>query len=136
MVTSNTPNAPVDLRTDECGLEVTCPVARFLGALDGPWATLIVRELFGGPKRFGELQAGLTGISPKTLTARLRQLASYDVLTRTEHRGVPRRVVYELTASGEQLEPVLTAMANWASQNLPPEAARPPRPRPTPRRVT
>lgn len=133
-VTSN--DVTSKLLTEECDVEETCPIARFLGALDGPWATLIVRDLLGGPKRFGELQSGLAGISPKTLSARLRKLASYGVLTRTDHGGVPPKVVYELTEPGHQLLPVLDEMANWAEQHLPPAAARAPRPRTTPRRIT
>ncbi|HDH03400.1 MAG TPA: transcriptional regulator [Actinobacteria bacterium] len=120
----------------ECEDEESCSIARFLGALDGPWATLIIRELLEGPKRFGELQSGLVGISPKTLTSRLRKLAAYGVVTRTAHGGVPPKVVYELTRAGQDLGPVLNAMAIWATEYLPPEAARPPRPRTTPRRLT
>jgi DNA-binding HxlR family transcriptional regulator len=112
-----------------------CPIARFLGALDGPWATLIVRELLRGPLRFGELQAALVGISPKTLTDRLRKLESFGVLSRTDHGAMPPKVVYTLTDAGRQVEPVLLAMAEWADQFLPTEAARPPRPRTKPRRL-
>jgi DNA-binding HxlR family transcriptional regulator len=112
-----------------------CPVARFLGALDGPWATLIVRELLPGPRRFGELQSQLVGISPKTLTDRLRKLESFGVLTRTDHGESPPKVVYELTKAGRKVEAVLVAMALWADAHLPSEAAREPRPRTTPRRL-
>lgn len=135
-MTSSDTHITNELLTEECDLTESCPIARFLGALDGPWATLIVRELLGGPKRFGEVQSGLTGISPKTLSSRLRKLASYGVLTRTDHGGVPPKVVYELTPAGHQLLPVLNEMSIWAEQHLPPEAARPPRPRTTPRRLT
>jgi DNA-binding HxlR family transcriptional regulator len=112
-----------------------CPIARFLGALDGPWATLIVRELLQGPRRFGELQTQLVGISPKTLTDRLRKLESFGVLTRTDHGEIPLKVVYELTKAGLEVEPVLLAMATWADDNLPSGAAREPRQRTTPRRM-
>ncbi len=125
-----------ELLTKEGDVDESCPIARFLGALDGPWASLIVRDLLSGPKRFGQLQSGLAGISPKTLSSRLRKLASYGVLTRTDHGGVPPKVVYELTEAGHQLRPVFDQMASWADQHLPPEAARPPRPRTTPRRLT
>lgn len=123
------------LRTGSDDPEASCPIARFIDALDGPWATLIVRELLTGPKRFGELLAGLSGISPKTLSARLKKLAVFGILTRTEHGGVPPKVVYELTPVGVSLAPVLYQMAIWANAHLPTEAARPPRPRPTPRRA-
>ncbi|MCP5025122.1 MAG: helix-turn-helix transcriptional regulator [Actinomycetia bacterium] len=115
--------------------DASCPVSRFLDTFDGPWATLIVRELLLGPKRFGELLAALGGISPKTLSARLKKLASYGVLTRDDRGGVPPKVVYELTRAGQSVAPVLFEMAMWAEEHLPSEAARPPRPRPTPRRA-
>ncbi|WP_329237307.1 helix-turn-helix domain-containing protein [Streptomyces canus] len=96
-----------------------CPIARFLTVLDGPWATLIVRELLTGPKRFTELRAGLPGISPKTLSSRLRRFVLLGLVTRTAYPEVPPRVEYELTPAGARLEVVLAAMGAWAEQDLP-----------------
>lgn len=96
-----------------------CPIARFLTVLDGPWATLIVRELLTGPKRFTELRTALPGISPKTLSARLQRLHQTGLATRTAYAEVPPRVVYELTPAGARLEAVLAAMATWAERDLP-----------------
>ncbi|MEU9605033.1 helix-turn-helix domain-containing protein [Streptomyces sp. NPDC048057] len=93
----------------------TCGVARFLTLLDGPWATLIVRELLRGPQRFSELRDALPGISPHTLTSRLRRFAAHGIVTRTVHAEVPPRVVYELTPFGRELRTVLDAMAAWAT---------------------
>ncbi|MFE6614016.1 winged helix-turn-helix transcriptional regulator [Amycolatopsis sp. NPDC057786] len=98
--------------TDPCLPE--CGVARFLTLLNGPWATLIVRELLPGPRRFTELREALPGISPHTLTSRLRQFARYGIVTRTTYAEVPPRVVYELTPLGEGLREVLEAMGTWA----------------------
>ena len=96
-----------------------CPVARFLTVLDGPWATLIVRELLTGPKRFTELREGLPGISPKTLSSRLQRFVLTGLVTRTAYAEIPPRVVYELTPSGQRLEAVLASMAAWADRDLP-----------------
>ena len=90
-----------------------CGVARFLLLFDGPWATLIIRELMHGPQRFGELRDALPGISAHTLTNRLRLFASRGIVTRTAFPEIPPRVVYELTPLGWQLEPVLAAMNDW-----------------------
>lgn len=98
-----------------------CGVARFLTLLNGPWATLIVRELLPGPLRFTELRGALPGISPHTLTSRLRQFEHYGIVTRTSYPEIPPRVEYRLTPTGERLREVLDAMAAWAS--LIPEAA-------------
>ncbi|GAA1320450.1 winged helix-turn-helix transcriptional regulator [Leucobacter albus] len=91
-----------------------CGVARFLVLLEGPWATLIVRELLHGPLRFGQLREALPGISPHTLTSRLRQFEAHALVTRTVYAEVPPRVEYELTPLGQQLRTVLDAMAEWA----------------------
>lgn len=91
-----------------------CGVARFLVLLEGPWATLIVRELLHGPLRFGQLREALPGISPHTLTSRLRQFEAHGLVTRTVYAEVPPRVEYELTPLGQQLRTVLDAMAEWA----------------------
>lgn len=91
-----------------------CGVARFLVLLDGPWATLIVRELCAGPRRFNQLREALPGISPHTLTRRLRRFEAYGVVTRSVYAEVPPRVEYALTPLGGNLRPVLEAMAAWA----------------------
>ncbi|MFG2961345.1 winged helix-turn-helix transcriptional regulator [Streptomyces sp. NPDC048291] len=91
-----------------------CGVTRFLLLLDGPWATLIVRELLAGPHRFTELRRALPGISAHTLTSRLRQFETYGIVTRTAFPEIPPRVEYALTPLGEGLYDVLEAMAAWA----------------------
>lgn len=92
-----------------------CGVARFLTLLDGPWATLIIRDLLTGPARFSELRSGLTGISAHTLSNRLRRFEDHGLVTRTVYAEVPPRVVYELTPAGERLRSVLDAMNAWAA---------------------
>ena len=91
-----------------------CGVSRFLMLLDGPWATLIVRELMHGPHRFTELMQALPGISAHTLSNRLRRFETYGLVTRTAYAEIPPRVVYELTPVGLQLRDVLEAMNTWA----------------------
>jgi DNA-binding HxlR family transcriptional regulator len=91
-----------------------CGVAHFLGLMNGPWATLIVRELLGGPLRFGEIKNRLTGISAHTLTNSLRKFEDHGLLTRTVYPEIPPRVVYELTPTGQELRTVLNSMNDWA----------------------
>ncbi|OWV83966.1 hypothetical protein ATY75_05200 [Rhizobium sp. N122] len=91
-----------------------CGVARFLVLLEGPWATLIVRELLAGTRRFNELRGALPGISPHTLTSRLRKFETYGIVTRTIYAEVPPRVEYELTPLGYEAKAILDAMAVWA----------------------
>lgn len=106
--------------TDPCLPE--CGVARFLTLLNGPWATLIVRELLKGPHRFTELRQVLPGISPHTLTSRLRQFETHGIVIRTAYAEIPPRVEYRLTPLGEDLRQVLDAMATWAESVPAPEA--------------
>lgn len=90
-----------------------CGVAKFLTLLDGPWATLIVRELLLGPRRFTQLRESLSGISAHTLTNRLKGFERRGLVTRTAYAETPPRVVYELTVMGEALRDVLEAMRKW-----------------------
>ncbi|GGR22236.1 winged helix-turn-helix transcriptional regulator [Deinococcus ruber] len=90
-----------------------CTVERALAVIDGKWTTLLLRDLLSGTKRFGELRANLPGISPKTLTDRLRDLERHGVLTRTVYPEIPPRVDYTLTEKGRALDSVVSAMAAW-----------------------
>lgn len=97
---------------DSCD-EDECPVARAVRSLDGKWTLLILRELLGGTRRFGELRAGLPGVSPKTLTDRLRSLEADGLVVRTMYSEIPPRVEYSLTDSGRATAPILTALRDW-----------------------
>ena len=91
----------------------TCPVSRAVDVLDGRWTILVVRDLLGGTRRFGELRDSLAGISPKTLTDRLRSLEAHGLVEREMFAEIPPRVEYSLTPAGRDLEPVLAALADW-----------------------
>lgn len=93
-----------------------CTIERTLDVIGGKWATLILRELFGGTRRFGELRGRLTGVSPKTLTDRLRELEAHGVVSRAVYAEVPPRVEYTLTEKGRALWPILEAMGAWGER--------------------
>lgn len=90
-----------------------CPIERAVTILDGKWTLLILRELFGGTRRFGELRSVLDGVSPKTLTERLRELEARGVVERTIYPEVPPRVEYKLTKRGKAAWPVIEALRGW-----------------------
>ena len=102
-----------DPRTESIG----CPVARTANLISNRWTPLILRDLASGALRFGELQRSLVGISPKTLSERLKRLEDADVVGRTCYAEVPPRVEYTLTDKGHALLPIIEAMrgygANW-----------------------
>jgi DNA-binding HxlR family transcriptional regulator len=98
----------------EC-VDASCPVAQAVAVLDGKWTMLIIRDLLGGVRRFSELRASLSGVSPKTLTDRLRELEADGIITRTVYAEIPPRVEYQLTPAGLQLRPVIDALAAWGA---------------------
>jgi DNA-binding HxlR family transcriptional regulator len=93
-----------------------CGIARALDAVGDRWALLVVRELIFGPKRFLQLRHGLHGISPNVLSQRLRDLEATGVVRRDVLDPPAEVAVYELTASGRALEPVLLELGRWGSQ--------------------
>lgn len=104
--------------TDDC-IETSCPVARAMDVLDGKWTMLVIRDLLAGTRRFSQLRASLAGISPKTLTDRLRVLEAHGLVTRSIYAEVPPRVEYALTDRGRALGPVVAALSVWSNDALP-----------------
>jgi DNA-binding HxlR family transcriptional regulator len=94
-------------------LESTCPVGRTLELLEGKWTLLIVNELLGGVKRFGELRRSLHPISQKILTERLRALEERGVVKRTIYSEIPPHVEYQLTEHGQRLRTIFATMKAW-----------------------
>ncbi|OAX86284.1 hypothetical protein A7D16_20035 [Xanthomonas nasturtii] len=82
----------------------------FFQLLEGPRASLIVRELLAGPRRFTELRQAVQGISAQTLTSRLRQFGASGLVVRTAYAQTPPRVVYTLTRLGEGRRGVFEAL--------------------------
>lgn len=93
----------------------SCPVARAASVIDGRWTTLIIRDLLPGKRRYSELLASLSGISPKVLADRLRFLEAQGLLTKTIYPVVPPKTEYELTPTGRKLEAVIQAMAAFGA---------------------
>jgi DNA-binding HxlR family transcriptional regulator len=94
-----------------------CGTARALDLVGERWALLVVRELLLGPKRFTDLRAGLPNASPNVLAQRLRELEDGGVLARRTLPPPASARVYELTAWGLQLEPVVQALGRWGAQS-------------------
>jgi len=103
----------------------TCGIARALDVIGDRWALLIVRELVFGPKRFGDLQAGLVRIGPDVLAQRLRDLEGAGLVERTALPAPARVAAYRLTARGHELEPVLQALGRFGSTLPLPESGPP-----------
>ena len=85
-------------------------VTRALELVGERWAMLIVRDLLVGPRRNGELAAGLPRIPSNILAARLKELQAAGVIRRVPRSRV---IIYELTDYGRELEPVVLALGAW-----------------------
>lgn len=96
----------------------TCPVARTAKIISGKWTLLIIRDLASGVKRFNQLERSLQGISPKTLSERLRALEEEGIISRQTFAEVPPRVEYALTEKGRDLVDVITCMRCYGSRWL------------------
>ena len=96
----------------------TCPVCATADIICGKWTILVIRDLAEGRSRFCELERSLAGISPRTLSLRLRALEEEGILKRQTFPEVPPRVEYALTAKGEALVPIVEAMREYGTEWL------------------
>jgi DNA-binding HxlR family transcriptional regulator len=91
-------------------------IASAMAIIGAKWTALILRDLHSGPKRFGELEKSLHGISPRTLSQRLDDMEQCNIVTKQSFNEVPPRTEYTLTAKGRDLVPVLQQMAAWGDK--------------------
>jgi DNA-binding HxlR family transcriptional regulator len=93
-----------------------CTVARALESVGDRWSLLVVRDLLTGAKRFTDLMDRLGGITPKTLSQRLSELAEAGLVLADREPG-RREVWYRLTPTGADLGPVIDALGWWGLQH-------------------
>ena len=98
--------------------DTVCPIARTAEIISGKWTLLIIRDLASGVKRFNQLERSLHGISPKTLSERLRSLEEEGVILRKTFAEVPPRVEYTLTEKGRDLVDVIESMRSYGKRWL------------------
>ena len=98
--------------------DLPCPIARTLDIVGERWTWLILRDLLlEGPRKFQDLQLSLRGISPTTLSARLKTLEDQCIVERHIYEKYPPRAEYTLTDKGRELGPVLKALRDWGSRH-------------------
>ena len=91
--------------------------------ISGKWTLLVIRDLADGSRRFCELERSLGGISPRTLSLRLRALEEHGILERQTYPEVPPRVEYALTDKGRALVPIVESMRTYGREWLGADAA-------------
>jgi DNA-binding HxlR family transcriptional regulator len=95
-----------------------CPVCRTADVVCGKWTLLVIRDLADGCSRFCELERSLEGISPRTLSLRLRALEEEGIVARNTFPEVPPRVEYALTEKGQALVPLIDDMRRYGARWL------------------
>ena len=95
-----------------------CPVCRTAEIVCGKWTLLVIRDLADGRSRFCELERSLQGISPRTLSLRLRALEEEGIVERHTFPEVPPRVEYSLTPKGKALVPLIEDMRAYGRKWL------------------
>jgi DNA-binding HxlR family transcriptional regulator len=98
--------------------DLSCPVGRTLAIIGDRWSILILRDLFQqGPRRFADLESSLSGISPRTLSDRLKRLTAAGVLAQNFYSMHPPRAEYVLTDKGRELGPIVRTMREWGMRH-------------------
>ena len=92
-------------------------IAAAMEIIGSKWTALILRDLYSGPKRFGELERSLVGISPRTLSQRMDDLEAHGIVSKQMYAEVPPRCEYSLTGKGTDLIPILRQMAVWGEKH-------------------
>jgi DNA-binding HxlR family transcriptional regulator len=96
----------------------TCPVCATADIICGKWTILVIRDLAEGRSRFCELERSLAGISPRTLSLRLRALEEQGIVERRTYPEVPPRVEYSLTPKGRAIVPLIEDMRRYGREWL------------------
>ncbi|WP_261305406.1 winged helix-turn-helix transcriptional regulator [Paenibacillus andongensis] len=103
---------PIELTKGTPG--VPCPIAKTLDVIGTKWTFLIIRDLLiEGTLRFSDLLKSMDGISPKTLSLRLKVLEEHGVVERKVFPEVPPRVEYTLTEKGKNLERIFVELKRF-----------------------
>jgi DNA-binding HxlR family transcriptional regulator len=96
-----------------------CGVEACVEVIGGKWKGVLLHHLMThGVMRFNEIQRLKPDLSPRILTAQLRELEADGVIVRKVYPVVPPKVEYSLSKVGESLKPLIDAMQNWGDEHL------------------
>jgi len=97
---------------------IVCPYEKAISLIGNKWSLMILRDLYlqNGPCRFNQLQRSLKGISSKTLSAKLKELAGNGIVEKEIVCVTPVIIQYILTEKGKEFTPILDALAAWSKK--------------------
>jgi len=102
-----------------CSHPYGCSVEATLSVIGGRWKPVIIFNLLQNEvMRFGQLKRVIEAVTPRMLTAQLRELEADGIIERKIYAEVPPKVEYSLTAHGKTLEPVMIAMRDWGAEHM------------------
>lgn len=101
-------------------MQPDCPVRNVLARMSDKWSMLVLLVLhqYDAPIRFNALQRAIPDVSQKVLTSTLRTLEEDGLVSRKAYAEVPPRVEYSLTLRSLSLIPHITALVEWAEENM------------------
>ena len=102
---------------------LACPVSYVMNKIGGHWKPIILYQLMNGPKRYSELKRAIPSVTEKVLIQHLKQLQADNLVIRKAEPVVPPFVTYYLSEAGNELTPVMNAMAEWAFRDSAKQAA-------------
>ena len=115
-LTAMSPRADGDRAEQHRADEASTPLELALERVGDRWSLLLVEVLLDGPRRFNELQEGVSGIAPNILADRLRRLEREGVVLARPYTDRPPRMEYALTAAGRELAGALRLLADWGAR--------------------
>ncbi|WP_209442817.1 winged helix-turn-helix transcriptional regulator [Flavobacterium chilense] len=101
---------PIDYN---CGLNVAMEV------VGSKWKFCLLDEISKGIKRPKDLVSAINGITKRVLQNQLKELECHGLLGKTVYNEIPLKVEYYLTASGESLMPLISALDKWGLEFAP-----------------
>lgn len=98
-------------------MDKDCGVLKIIDVLGGKWTMAVIWELCTEPKGFNELQRQIDGVSPRVLSARLKELVAHGIVDKKVFPTNPPQVQYSLTEKGRTLKPIIGQLEEWGRQN-------------------
>lgn len=95
-----------------------CPLAKTANIIGDTFTLLIIRDLLEKPRRFGEIEESLSGVSSRTITKKLKFLEEKKIIKRMQFNEKPPRVEYSLTKDGEELSKIVDSMRSYGKKFL------------------